>query len=113
MSRNQSQPLLDTETDGHVSPQANAPDAFVALDQNPALLVLRAREALQRQHDVEQEQVGTKGFNGRSSLDVGSLREAVRLRGQGVKESDIEKKFGLREGVLGRIGPREIVDVAK
>jgi hypothetical protein len=94
--------------------QSNShPDPFAALDQNPALLVLRAREALQRQHDAEMDKVGTKGFEGRSFMDVGSLREAVRLRGTGVSEGEIEKKFGLRAGTAGKIGPRTVVDVVR
>lgn len=75
--------------------------------------MLRAREALQRERDEEEDSVGRKGFSGKRFVDVGTLREAIRMKGSGVSSEEIEKRFGLRKGVVDRIGTNDVVDVVK
>ncbi|KAF2665240.1 hypothetical protein BT63DRAFT_88148 [Microthyrium microscopicum] len=84
-----------------------------AATNNPALLVLRARAQLQRQHEEQEEGIARAGFRGRRFVDVGTLREAVRMKGAGVGSGEIEKRFGLEGGVVGRIGRTEVVDVVR
>jgi hypothetical protein len=66
---------------------------------------------LQSEYDAEQDGQGRKGFKGKRFLEVGMLREVVRLRGRGVERRDIERRFGLRKGVLEELGRDGIVDV--
>jgi hypothetical protein len=79
---------------------------------NPALLVLRARESLQRAYDEEQEHVGRKGFVGRRFLEAARIGEALKLRKGGVPDGEIERRLGLVKGAVSRIGSRNVVDVA-
>jgi hypothetical protein len=53
------------------------------------------------------------GFKGKTFLDVGSLREAVRLLGNGTAADEVERRFGLRKGAGRRIGTAEVVDVVR
>jgi hypothetical protein len=77
------------------------------------LTVFRVREELQRQYEMEQEGVGRKGFAGRRLLDIGTVREVLRLRGQGVQGSVIEGRLGLGSGTVERIGAEGVVDVIR
>lgn len=36
-------------------------------------------------------------------MDVGALREAVRLKGTGLEDAEIEKRLALKRGIVGRI----------
>lgn len=65
--------------------------------------MLRARESLQKEWDDEQDRIGRQGFEGKRFLDVGALREAVRLKGRGMADGEIESRLALKKGSLGRI----------
>jgi hypothetical protein len=69
------------------------------------------REALQQQYEEEQDAIGRKGFKGRKFLDVGTIREVVRLRGSGVGDGEIEGRMGLEKGIVGKTGPDGVVRV--
>ena len=69
------------------------------------------RETLQKQYEDEQDAIGRKGFAGRKFLDVGTIREVVRLRGKGVSDTEIEGRMGLEKGIAGRMGPDGVVKV--
>jgi hypothetical protein len=79
---------------------------------NPALLVLRARESLQRAYDEEQEALGRKGFAGRQFMEAARINEALKMRKVGVPDNEIEKRLGLAKGAVGRIGSMNVIDVA-
>lgn len=72
-------------------------------------MVLTARERLQQQAEIEFAKTG-RGDGGKSFLDVSTIRQLIVLRDE--KEMDaeeIEKRLGLANGVVGRLGPRGVV----
>lgn len=73
--------------------------------------ILTRRRAIQRA--AEAEFAGTLEAQGeeyqRSFLDVVTLRRVLVLRDRGVSERQIEREMGLREGLVGRLGRREVV----
>ncbi|KAF2840512.1 hypothetical protein M501DRAFT_931817 [Patellaria atrata CBS 101060] len=78
--------------------------------QNPALVVLEARRWLQAEAEKEFEGVGRRGFKGRRFVDAVTIRQALRLREEGVEESRIEKSLGLENGVVGKLGRQGVLD---
>ncbi len=72
-------------------------------------MVLTARERLQRQAEVEFAKTG-RGDEGRSFLDVSTIRQLLVLRDEkGMGGEEIEKRLGLAQGVVARLGPNGVV----
>ncbi|KAH7048393.1 hypothetical protein B0J12DRAFT_113959 [Macrophomina phaseolina] len=79
---------------------------------NPALTILSARERLAAEAEQEFANLGRKGAAGRTFLDVVELRKVLVLRDQrGKAEGEIERQLGLRQGVVGRLGPKGALEV--
>jgi hypothetical protein len=57
--------------------------------------------------------MGKKAFGGKRFLDMGTLREMVRLRGSGTAAEEIERRLGLQKGIMQRIGPEGYVDAVR
>lgn len=54
--------------------------------------------------------MGRRGRQGRRFLDVVTIRQVLILRDEkGVGGPEIERRFGLGEGVVGRLGGRGVV----
>lgn len=77
---------------------------------NPALRVLQARGQLQDQADKEFENVGRRTFQGRQFLDVTMISQVLVAKKNGVADQEIEKRMGLRSGVVGRLGTKGVVE---
>ncbi|KAF6227055.1 hypothetical protein HO133_008496 [Letharia lupina] len=91
------------------SPNQSHPQIFPDPSKNPALMVLTARERLQQQAEVEFAKTG-RGHGGKSFLDVSTIRQLLVLRDErGMGGEEIEKRLGLANGVVGRLGPRGVV----
>ncbi|KAI9815975.1 MAG: hypothetical protein M1827_001967 [Pycnora praestabilis] len=91
-------------------PNRNGPQIFPNPATNPALLVLRARDELAAEAEEEFLAVGRRGHKGRRFLDVVMVRQVLMLRDEkGMEEGEIERKLGLRRGVVGRLGERGVV----
>ena len=72
-------------------------------------MVLTARERLQQQADVEFAKTG-RGDEGRSFLDVSTIRQLLVLRDEkGLGGEEIEKRLGLAQGVVARLGRSGVV----
>jgi hypothetical protein len=82
--------------------------------QNPAVSLLTARYRLAEEAEREFSEIGRRGAKGRQFLDVVTLRQVLVLRDEkGASASDIEGRLGLRQGVVGRLGPKgRVVGVA-
>jgi helix-turn-helix protein len=78
---------------------------------NPALLVLRTRAELQDAYDREQDSLGRPGFPGRRFLEAGRMSEALRLRAQGLGDGEIERRLGLMQGAVSRMGGTDVVGI--
>ncbi|KAL9117091.1 MAG: hypothetical protein Q9187_006376 [Circinaria calcarea] len=77
---------------------------------NPAIRVLTSRSNLSAAAEAEFNQTGRKGFKGREFLDVMMIRQVLMLRDErGVDEAEIERRLGLKEGVVKRLGGKGVV----
>jgi len=68
---------------------------------------------LAEEAEKEFEGVGRSGQAGRAFLDVVTLRQVVGMRESGLKEEEIERRLGLRSGVVARLGRVGVVGVAR
>lgn len=77
---------------------------FPSASNNPALNIVRARDRVAKRWEEESEQMGRKGFTGRTLLGPKDVREVVAMRELGqVEDGEIERRFMLRKGVLGEV----------
>ncbi|TKA32543.1 hypothetical protein B0A50_01651 [Salinomyces thailandicus] len=82
--------------------------------KNPAIMVLEARSNLQQAADAEFERVGKSSQGGRQFLDVWMIRQILLQRDvQGRSPEEIERKMGLKKGVVGRLGAKGVVGLAQ
>jgi trehalose-6-phosphatase len=73
--------------------------------------LLTARYRLAEEAEREFARIGRKGSEGRTFVDVVTLRQVLVLRERGVEEGEIERSLGLGRGVVGRLGRRGVVGV--
>lgn len=72
---------------------------------NPALQILDSRNRLSSAAEAEFAQMGRSGFEGKEFLDVVLIRQALSLRDEkGLANVEIEKRLGLKSGVVARLG---------
>lgn len=82
-------------------------------ESNPSLLVLRAREQVGQRWEEEQENLGRSSFAGRTLMGAKELKGVLEMRDRGGGDrSGIERRFGLREGLVGRLGGSGVVENA-
>ena len=96
-------------------PSASTPgqSIFPNAKQNPAVSLLTARYRLAEEAEREFEGIGRKGAEGRQFLDVVTIRQILALRDEkGVEAGEIERRLGLRSGVVGRLGRRGVVEAS-
>jgi hypothetical protein len=87
------------------------PTGGIAGRENPAVSLLTARYRLAEEAEREFASLGRKGSEGRTFLDVVTLRQVLVLRESGVEGGEIERSLGLGKGVVGRLGRRGVVGV--
>lgn len=82
--------------------------------KNPAIAVLDSRARLQDEADIEFQQAGRRGHEGRQFLDVYMIRQILVQRDEkGKSASEIERSMGLKKGVVDRLGARGVVGLAQ
>lgn len=92
------------------SPNQPHPQFFPDESQNPALLVLKARERLQQEAEAEFAKTSRSDGVGKKFLDVGTIRKVLVMRDEkGKSETDIEKSLGLAGGVVRALGQKGVV----
>jgi hypothetical protein len=79
--------------------------------QNPAVSLLAARSRLAAEAEEEFSNIGRKGMPGRRFLDVMMVRQVLLMREKGAKNEEIEEKLGLRKGIVGKLGGKNVVSV--
>ncbi|QDS68884.1 hypothetical protein FKW77_007656 [Venturia effusa] len=77
---------------------------------NPALRILQARGQLQDQADKEFENIGRRKFQGRQFLDVTMISQVLLARRNGASDQEIEKRMGLKPGIVARLGRNGVVE---
>ncbi|RMY89112.1 hypothetical protein D0861_04423 [Hortaea werneckii] len=82
--------------------------------ENPTLVALESRAKLQQAADAEFQMAGKRGHEGRQFLDVYMIRQILIERDvQGRSAEEIERKMGLKRGVVERLGGKGIVQLAQ
>ncbi|KAI7321090.1 hypothetical protein KC315_g9229 [Hortaea werneckii] len=82
--------------------------------ENPTLVALDLRAKLQEAADAEFQMAGKRGHEGRQFLDVYMIRQILIERDvQGRSAEEIERKMGLKRGVVERLGGKGIVQLAQ
>jgi hypothetical protein len=74
------------------------------------LTLLDKREELARMAEEEALTRGRPGAPGRQFLDAVTISRILQMRDKGVTPSSIEKKMGLKEGVVERLGGKGYVE---
>ena len=78
--------------------------------QNPALLVLKARERLQQEAEAEFAKTSRSDGAEKRFIDVMSIRQILDMRDEkGMNNADIEQKMGLAAGIVRALGPKGVV----
>ncbi|KAL6716402.1 hypothetical protein ACLMJK_005969 [Lecanora helva] len=92
------------------SPNQPHPQFFPDPSQNPALLVLKARERLQQEAEVEFARTSRSEGGKRGFLDISTIRQILVMRDEKrMSEVEIEKSLGLGAGVVKRLGAKGVV----
>ncbi|KAB5578267.1 hypothetical protein GE09DRAFT_1214455 [Coniochaeta sp. 2T2.1] len=86
------------------------PPSWPSARDNATLGVLEARTRLEEQAEREADSMGRASDKGRELVDVGTIRRVLLLRARGIGEGEIEQRFGLRSGVVRRLGPKGVVE---
>ncbi|KAL9621116.1 MAG: hypothetical protein Q9160_004367 [Pyrenula sp. 1 TL-2023] len=81
----------------------NAP-IFPDASNNPALLIVQAREQASKQAEEEAEAMGRSSFAGRTLIDVHTIKRAVGMKERGMTDINIEKTLMLRSGLVKKLG---------
>ena len=87
----------------------NTPGPSYPSSSNTTLSVLEARRKRQYEATAEFDRTGRSTDQGREFLDVGTIRDILMLRDQGIDAAAIESKFNLKTGVVKRLGPMGVV----
>ncbi|RDL38802.1 Uncharacterized protein BP5553_03142 [Venustampulla echinocandica] len=96
-------------------PSASTPSqsVFPSASSNPAVSLLTARYRLAEEAEREFEEIGKRGAKGRQFVDVFTLKQVLVMRERGMMNEQIERTLELKEGVVGRLGRRGVVGVAR
>jgi hypothetical protein len=79
--------------------------SYPSPSNNATLNAIEARNRLQAQADSQLESMK----DGRDLVDVGTLRQAIIWRQDGIAAEDIEKRLRLKRGVVAKLGPPGVV----
>lgn len=91
-------------------PQVAGAPVFPSAKQNTTLSVLEARSRLQQLADEDTEafsRVGNKAQ--RRFADMRTLVDAIQLQDRGMAAAEVERKLGLKAGLLGKFGERGVL----
>jgi hypothetical protein len=111
----QPQATTTSHNESGFQPSASNPaqSIFPSPASNPAVTLLEARARIAQEAEEEFEGLGRRGAPGRKFLDVVTIRQILMMRDeQGKGEAEIESKFGLRKGVVGKLGGRGVLSGA-
>lgn len=89
---------------------APAGPQFAPARSNPTLTVLEARRTMQALADEDAEAVNRLGSKAqRRFLDMRTLVDAMDMLERGHAAGDVEERFGLQPGLLGKLGKKGVL----
>jgi len=91
-------------------PMHSGQNIFPSSTNNPAMLLVQARERFGKQFEIEIDGRGRSGFPGRTLLSAKELKEVFTLRDDGAKAPrQIEMELRLKPGILDHLAPKGVV----
>ncbi|EXJ79369.1 hypothetical protein A1O3_08871 [Capronia epimyces CBS 606.96] len=91
-------------------PMQQGRNIFPTSAQNPAIMLVQARERINRRWESELDNQGRRGFAGRTVVSAKDVKEALALRDEaGKSSSEIETQLSLKPGILDQLVPRRVV----
>ncbi|KAL9111482.1 MAG: hypothetical protein Q9227_004160 [Pyrenula ochraceoflavens] len=96
---------LSSSTNAPIFP--SDPSASRSGGDNTMLKIVRARELAGERANMESEEMGRRGFEGRTLVDGVTLRRAVGMLSQGMGAEAVEKELRLAGGVVEKLGVRK------
>ncbi|KAH7153035.1 hypothetical protein EDB81DRAFT_441939 [Dactylonectria macrodidyma] len=93
----------------NLGPQHQTGPAFPPSRSNPTLSALEARQRLQQEAEEDFESMGRANTQGRRFLDMRTMVDAIKLRGRGVADRDIEARLRIRPGLLDKLGHQGVL----
>ncbi|CAN8101360.1 unnamed protein product [Discula destructiva] len=97
-----------TNTPSYLHQSENSGPIFPAASQNAVLSALEVRRRVQQEAEQEFENLGLSSSQGRRFLHAGMIRDILVMRERGASETQIEKRFNLRKGVVKTLGPSQL-----
>ncbi|KIX06588.1 uncharacterized protein Z518_04564 [Rhinocladiella mackenziei CBS 650.93] len=87
---------------------------FPSSPNNPAMMLVKARQRISKQWESEIDNRGRPSFPGRTLLGAKDIREALTLRDEkGRTSREVEKQMGLKPGILDQLLTKGVVANAR
>ena len=90
-------------------PMHSGQNIFPSQVNNPAMLLVQARQKIAQQWDAELENQGRPSFAGRTLLSAQEIRQALTSREAGKSSQEVEKQMRLKRGLLDQLVPEGVV----
>ncbi|KIW71895.1 hypothetical protein PV04_00123 [Phialophora macrospora] len=91
-------------------PMHSGQNIFPSQPNNPAVLLVQARQRIARQWESELENQGRPSFAGRTLMSAQELRQALTSRDDAGKSSnEVEKQMRLKPGILDQLVAKGVV----
>ncbi|ETI26925.1 hypothetical protein G647_10024 [Cladophialophora carrionii CBS 160.54] len=91
-------------------PMHSGPNIFPSQPNNPAVLLVQARQRILRQWESELEDQGRPSFAGRTLMSAQEIRQALTSRDDaGKSPGDVERQMRLKPGVLDQLVAKGVV----
>jgi hypothetical protein len=91
-------------------PMHSGQNIFPTQPNNPAMMLVQARQRLAKQWESEMEGQGRPSFAGRTLLSAQEIRQALTSRDEAGKSSQqVEKELKLKPGILDRLVAKGLV----
>lgn len=73
------------------------------------MLVVEARERINKLWEAENESVGRGSFQGRTMISAAQIRDVLSMKESGMESGEIERRMRLRAGLVKRLGVGSVV----
>jgi hypothetical protein len=110
------QPVSQSPSNQHQFPPSASPSRqgrsifpSTSAATNPAVLVVEARERINKLWEAENESVGRGSFQGRTMISAAQIRDVLSMKESGMESGEIERRMRLRAGLVKRLGVGSVV----
>ena len=110
------QPVSQSPSNQHQFPPSTSPSQqgrnifpSTSAATNPAVLVIEARERINKLWEEENESLGKGSFQGRTMISAAQIREVLSMKESGMESGEIERRMKLRAGLVKGLGVDSVV----